>query len=117
MIKFVLVAFFKALTLQFTKAPHYVEESVTTDSGDVVNFNTGCKAQVSYVAEGTGDKRKFIINITVPAGPGLRVPASVAFADNEDRSRVANSIKEAYLKLDDSKESGIEVIVPDGANK
>lgn len=113
-ILFTLVAMYRTLVLQFTSAPHYVEETVKVKNGSVC-FITGNGAGLTYTKSKEGKETAYNVRIQVPAGPGLRVPVSAEFADNEDRDAVSEVIKEAYGKLELSAENGIEIVIPKGS--
>jgi len=114
--KFSLIALHLAAVLQFLKTPHFVQRKVTRENGDIVNVNSGNGNSVSYASTGEGDKKKFVINVTVSTGPGLYTPVLTTFADAADADRVIQGLKAGLEAAgNDDAIAEPEIIVPDEA--
>lgn len=116
-LKTTLVALHGAVVVQFSSAPHYVEESVIVPGGHTVNFVTGDGPDLRLSRKDTDlpdgeTKRKYTITLQVPAGRNLRKP--VAIETGADRDLVVEALKNAFGLVTGGGGADIKVITADG---
>lgn len=113
-----LVALHGAVALQFARAPHYIEGSHITKDGHTVNLRSGDgpALTLSYADKDLpdgGTKRKFVITLQAPVGPGLRKVVSVDGL-GASRDTVINAIVEAIGAQEGGGTDDVKIILADG---
>lgn len=103
MIKIIIAKFVKALSLQFTQAPHYVEYTHEED-GHTVNLRTGCSPQLDVcrsIAKVEKAKAKLSITLFVPNNGGLRDVFGVETSGDAESKQIAGLIRGAIAAAEE----------------